>query len=147
MNELLCCPFCGGNAELKTYRDNLRGDTFAAMCQKTDCPGRTYRKRATLKAAIEAWNRRAEPENRVLTLEELEAHCKGGAYAAPLWVEFSCLPSASHWMAARMPDIVRGESIKKYLNVFEYNALFRCWLRKPTEEETAGTPWEGENGR
>lgn len=27
MNELLCCPFCGGNAELKTYRDKMRGDT------------------------------------------------------------------------------------------------------------------------
>lgn len=64
--DLRPCPFCGGNAELKTYRDNLRGDTFAAMCQKTDCPGRTYRKRATIKAAIEAWNRREAPENRAL---------------------------------------------------------------------------------
>lgn len=97
MNELLCCPFCRGNAELKTYRDNLRGDTFAAMCQKTDFPGMTYRKRATLKAAIEAWNRRAEPEKRVLTLEELEAHCKGGAYAAPVWIEFYFNPGLGRW--------------------------------------------------
>lgn len=145
-SKLLPCPFCGGDAELKAYRDELRGDTFAAMCQKTNCQGRTYRKNAMLKAAVEAWNHRAEPENRVLTLEEVKAHCEGGVNAAPLWVEFSCLPSASRWMAARMPDMVCGESIKKYLNGFEYNALFRCWLRKPTEKEAAETPWKEKGG-
>ena len=135
--ELKPCPFCGGD-EIYVFPVAARRGR-AAMCQKCLAEGPYDR---TNGKAAEAWNRRAEPGNRVLTLEEVKAHCEGGVEAAPLWVEFSCLPSASRWIAARMPDMVRGESIKKYLNVLEYNALFRCWLRKPTEEETEGTPWE-----
>lgn len=140
------CPFCGGNAELKTYRDKLRGDTFAAMCQKTDCPGRTYRKRATLKAAIEAWNRRAAPENRALTLEELEAHCKGGADAAPVWIEYKITKELSRWIYILEPEGVFGaQTIVSYKHNSNwrkrYGTFWRCWLRKPTAEEMANAPW------
>lgn len=145
--DLRPCPFCGGNAELKTYRDNLRGDTFAAMCQKTDCPGRTYRKRATLKAAIEAWNRRAEPENRVLTLAELEEHCKGGADAAPVWIEYKITKELSRWIYILEPEGVFGaQTIVSYKHNSNwrkrYGTFWRCWLRKPTAEEMANATWE-----
>ena len=145
--DLRPCPFCGGNAELKTYRDNLRGDTFAAMCQKTDCPGRTYRKRATLKAAIEAWNRRAEPENRVLTLAELEEPCKGGADAAPVWIEYKITKELSRWIYILEPEGVFGaQTIVSYKHNSNwrkrYGTFWRCWLRKPTAEEMANATWE-----
>ena len=132
--ELKPCPFCGGKAYVYPTEHG-----WSAQCE--DCWS-TGADKETREEAAAAWNHRAESENRVLTLEEVKAYCEGGVEAAPLWVEFSCLPSASRWMAARMPGMVCGESIKKYLNVFEYNALFRCWLRKPTPEETAETPWE-----
>ena len=151
--DLRPCPFCGSDAELKTYRDNLRGDAFAAMCKKTDCPGRTYKKHATAKAAAEAWNRRAEPENRVLTLAELEAHCKGGADAAPVWIEFYFNPSLGRWVLVCAPDMtcVTPEAcstmtIKPYTEgkhwQWHYGKLWRCWLRKPTAGEMANTIWE-----
>lgn len=145
--DLRPCPFCGGNAELKTYRDKLRGDTFAAMCQKTDCPGRTYRKRATLKAAIEAWNRRAEPENRVLTLEEAKTYCEGGADATPLWYEEK-YHNVNRWMIIDLPELAFGSTatVKRLVNsqFFEetYGEKWRCWLRKPTAEEMANATWE-----
>lgn len=143
--DLRPCPFCGGNAELKTYRDKLRGDTFAAMCQKTDCPGRTYRKRATSKAAAEAWNRRAEPENRVLTLAELEAHYEGRIDAAPLWLEHEHNQKLSCWMVADMPaECFNAISVTQFLRVakWSYGKRWRCWLRKPTAEEMANATWE-----
>lgn len=140
MADLRPCPFCGGNAELKTYRDNLRGDTFAAMCQKTDCPGRTYRKRATLKAAIEAWNRRAEPENRVLTLEEATGS------EDPVWLETrKTLRVTDVCIAAdfRYAEVYTTGSRIPYLMLLDsYGQTWRCWLRKPTAEEMANMPWE-----
>lgn len=145
-HDLRPCPFCGGEAVLKTYRDNLRGDAFAAMCQKTDCPGRTYRKRATSKAAAEAWNRRAAPENRVLTLEEVKAHCEGGVEAEPLWLEFKRDNTRDRWAVAVTED--KGEympCIARYIRIWPetYGIRWRCWLRKPTAAEMAGAPWEG----
>lgn len=145
--DLLPCPFCGSDAELKTYRDNLRGDAFAVMCKKTDCPGRTYRKRATIKEAAAAWNRRAEPENRVLTLEEVKTHCEGGVEAAPLWVEFD--EGLSRWVliAPHEPGC-ELEYVSVFVSIMwpQYGKGWRCWLRKPTEEETAGTPWNEKGG-
>lgn len=139
-HDLRPCPFCGGEAVLKTYRDNLRGDAFAAMCQKTDCPGRTYRKRATSKAAAEAWNRRAEPENRMLTLEETTES------GEPVWLEgMNTIRIAQIYLSpgeslAECKTI--GRAYPKYLYTGDYAKLWRCWLRKPTAEEMASTPWE-----
>lgn len=142
------CPFCGGNAELKTYRDNLRGDMFAAMCQKTDFPGRTYRKRATLKAAIEAWNRRAEPENRVLTMEEL-CECVYADDWSFVWLEDKGILATEQICAWRMTSKyfvfayvgATEDEAKKELTE-ENGKEWRCWLRKPTAEEMANMPWE-----
>ena len=125
-SRLRPCPFCGGHGV--KVEDLLDKGVYYAVCDVCKAATRVFDKP---EKAAAAWNHRAEPENRVLTLEEVKAYCEGGVESAPLWVEFSCMPSASRWMAARMPD-----------NVFEYNALFRCWLRKPTPEETAETPWE-----
>lgn len=154
MNELLCCPFCGGNAELKTYCDKLRGDTFAAMCKKTDCPGRTYKKHVTPKAAAEAWNRRATPENRVLTLEEL---CESADAADWIfaWIESKSNPydvpgaeqvcpwykTATHLAFAYVAE---DENVTREEGIAKIGKEWRCWLRKPTEKEMAATPWAGE---
>lgn len=88
-------------------------------------------------AYIEQLESRAEPKNRVLTLEELKAH-KGFAWAecspdigssSPVYVENGIL-------------FVDGDEINLNDNDFTYGECERCWLRKPTKEEMGGTPWE-----
>lgn len=93
--------------------------------------------------------RRAEPKNRVLTLEELKAYCTEGADAAPLWYEDKDNGDVSRWMVIDLPELAFGSTatVKRLLNsqFFEpaYGENWRCWLRKPTEEEMEETPWNG----
>lgn len=114
------------------------------MCQKCLAEGPYER---TNGKAAEAWNRRAEPENRVLTLEEVKAHCDGGVEAAPLWVEFD--DGLSRWVqiAPHEPGC-ELEYVSVFVSIMwpQYGKGWRCWLRKPTEEETAGTPWNEKGG-
>ena len=88
-------------------------------------------------------SRRAEPKNRVLTLEEVKAYCEGGADATPLWVEF--YSGVSRWvMIAPARETCKMEFVSKYLVVMGglYGKGWRCWLRKLTKEEMEATPWE-----
>lgn len=136
------CPFCGGDEIYVFPVAASRGR--AAMCQK--CLAEGPYERAKEKAA-EAWNRRAEPENRVLTLAELEAHYEGRIDAAPLWIEHEHNPKLSCWMVADMPaECFNTISVTQFLRVakWSYGKRWRCWLRKPTAEEMANTPWEKE---
>lgn len=97
-------------------------------------------------AYIEQLESRAEPKNRVLTLEELEAYCEGGADATPLWYDEK-ERNVSRWMVIELPELAFGSTatVKRLVNsqFFEatYGEKWRCWLRKPTEAERRGTPW------
>ena len=99
-------------------------------------------------ACIEQLENRAEPKNRVLTLEEVEAYCEeGGADATPLWYDEKDR-NVSHWMVIDLPELAFGSMatvkrlIDKQFFVPTYGEKWRCWLRKPTKEEMEGTPWE-----
>lgn len=91
--------------------------------------------------------KRAEPKNRVLTLEEVEAYCEGGADATPLWYDEK-ERNVSHWMVIDFPELAFGSTatvkrlIDKQFFVPTYGKKWRCWLRKPTEAERRETPWE-----
>ena len=98
---------------------------------------------ATQKAREAAMKRWQEP-NRVLTMNELREHCKQGADAAPLWVEFHNVPSVSRWMVVYKPEGVFAiDMVQYYLTSFDdgYDRAWRCWLRKPSAEEMSTTPW------
>lgn len=92
--------------------------------------------------------KRVEPKNRVLTLEEVEAYCEGGADATPLWYERKDHSDINRWMVIDFPELsFANASTVKYLvnsRLFgpTYGEKWRCWLRKPTKEEMGGTPWE-----
>lgn len=64
----------------------------------------------------------------------------------PLWLENRKKKDISRWMLADTPEFVCDSSMTvKYLlgtKMQGYGETWRCWLRKPTEEEMEGTPWE-----
>lgn len=122
--------------------------------QHTDCPYNDGHTEpcimyvcADALAYIEQLESRAEPKNRVLTLEEVEAYCEGGADAAPLWYDEK-ERNVSRWMVIDIPELSFGSTatVTRLVNsqFFEptYGEKWRCWLQKPTEAERRETPWE-----
>ena len=138
--KLRPCPFCGGKGA--RVEELLDGDICYAVCDVCHAATRVFDKPEN---AAEAWNHRAEPENRVLTLEEVKAHCEGGVEAAPLWVEFRYSRVQDRWgiIVSETRDAYMS-CIVRYIRIWSdsYGTRWRCWVRKPTPEETAGTPWE-----
>ena len=128
------CPGCGADMELM----NLLCDaTFYYACKKCgwDSPI-AIDSESAFRMAL----RRAEPKNRVLTLEEATGSDE------PVWLEaMSRVFIADVCVSpdARMAQIQTiGEASCAYLPLCDYGVLWRCWLRKPTKEEMEGTPWE-----
>ena len=152
MADLRPCPFCGSEGLRYTILDISKEKVMAAVrCMQclTCGPGECGKDREEADAkAAEAWNRRAEPENRVLTLEEAKTYCEGGADATPLWYEEK-YHNVNRWMIIDLPELAFGSTatVKRLVNsqFFEatYGEKWRCWLRKPTAEEMANATWEG----
>lgn len=138
MSEKPKCPGCGADMELVKLCN-------AAFCYVCKC-GWDSPTGVDAEAALRMAMRRAEPKNRVLTLEELRAYCTEGADAAPLWVEFD--RGINRWvLIAPVRETCKMDFVSKYLVVMGalYGKEWRCWLRKPTEAERRETPWEGDS--
>lgn len=135
------CPYCGH----KMTHWCVYGDHYY-RCPKCHAVAPD---KATEDEAYEAAMQRWLEPNRVLTLEEVREHCKQGADAAPLWVEFHKDPSVSRWMVVYKPEVFAIDMVKYYLTSFGdgYDWVWRCWLRKPTQEEREATPWEEEHAK
>lgn len=140
MSEKPKCPGCGADMELVHLCN-------AAFCYVCKC-GWDSPVGIDSESAFRMAMRRTEPKNRVLTLEEVEAYCEGGADVTPLWYERKDHSDINRWMVIDLPELAFGSAatVKRLVNsqLFEptYGEKWRCWLRKPTEEETEGTPWE-----
>ena len=137
MSKTPKCPGCGADMELMRLSYN---DTFYYVCTKCgwDSPIGI-----DSESAFRMAMRRAEPKNRVLTLEELDAHCEGGADATPLWVEFD--GGTNGWvLIAPVRETRKMDFVSKLLATMGilYGKEWRCWLRKPTPKEMEATPWE-----
>lgn len=57
--ELIHCPFCGGEAELRVQNHIPNGYDYTPRCKEPSCCGRLTKKYSSKEAAIYAWNRRA----------------------------------------------------------------------------------------
>lgn len=134
MSETPKCPGCGADMELM----HLFKDTLCYVCKcGWDSPVGI-----DSESAFRMAMRRAEPKNRVLTLEEVSAHCAEGADAAPLWVEFD--GGTNGWvLIAPVRETRKMDFVSKLLVTMGilYEKEWRCWLRKPTEAERRETPW------
>lgn len=158
MEETPKCPYCGEGM-------NYRFDSILTTENKTMYRGYFYCPSCNSRAPVvselseletteqvedEAYlmaTEHFEPKNRVLTLEEVKAHCEDGADAAPLWYETKKQNSMNRWIIVDVPefacDITR--TVKYLLSeesfIENYRKKHRFWLRKPTKEEMEGTPW------
>lgn len=156
MSETPKCPYCGDRMEIHIRSYATEQEFFSAWYQCVTCESASPRiefignmSQTTIEKRLQAVSsRRAEPKNRVLTLEEVSAHCAEGADAAPLWYEGKDHYNVNRWMVIDLPELAFGgaATVKRLVNsqLYEptYGEKWRCWLRKPTKEEMEGTPWE-----
>ena len=150
MSETPKCPYCGDRMEPRVSLTTER-NLFSAWYQCVTCESTSPRIEFSggtpndkIIERLQAVSlRRVEPKNRVLTLEEVDAHCEGGADAAPLWVEFD--GGANGWvLIAPVRETRKMDFVSKLLATMGilYGKEWRCWLRKPTDAERRETPWE-----
>lgn len=101
--------------------------------------------------------RRAEPKNRVLTMEEVRNAEKDAFDFTIHWLELKFEPykcedeettcaifAVSMYFDDESDDVIYSPAYVTdyYLFKNQYGKKWRCWLRKPTEEERRETPWE-----
>lgn len=159
MSETPKCPYCGDRMKIHVLPHTTEQEFFSAWYQCVTCESTSPRiefigntSQTKIEERLQAVSsRRAEPKNRVLTLEEVEAYCEGGADATPLWYERKDHSDINRWMVIDFPELsFANASTVKYLvnsRLFgpTYGEKWRCWLRKPTAEETKKTPWKEES--
>ena len=153
MSETPKCPGCGSDMELmRLFKD--------ALCYTCKC-GWDSPVGIDSESAFRMAMRRAEPKNRVLTLEEARNAEVDTFGTAMHWLELKIRPyryedkvikcavlSVSIFFEDEsedgVPDVMyscTGEP-DAWLRQRDYGRSWRCWLRKPTKEEMEGTPWE-----
>lgn len=156
MPELKPCPFCGQTPKMEESArfpcygkdEGKRIKGYTVVCQNMYCilhnEDNWYRRSEN--EAAEAWNHRAEPEMRPLTLEEVQAHCAKGPDAEPLWAEFREECAISRWIFAVIPpDVFDRPVLSEWIATNrneKYGKEWRCWPRKPTPEQMAAEKWE-----
>lgn len=141
MIDKVLCPYCGAEMKLDRYDDGYVFGAAYYVCQ--EC-GSTSPTANTDAAALSAAQARYLPPNRPLTLDEVKAHCKGGASAMPLWVEFD--DGISGWV--RIAPKSQGcelEYVSDFVDLMwqQYKKSWRCWLKKPTQAEMDAAGWGG----
>lgn len=148
MSEKPKCPYCGDKMILHILTHRCHATLTSAWYQCVTCdsesphiefPGDMANDKIIERLQAVS-SRRAEPKNRVLTLEEATGSDE------PVWLEaMSRVFIADVCVApdARMAQIQTiGKASCGYLPLCDYGVLWRCWLRKPSKEEMEGTPWE-----
>ena len=131
MSETPKCPGCGADMELMHLLCNA---TFYYVCPKCGWGSPVG---VDPESAFRMAMRRTEPKNRVLTLEELKNH------AGFLWNENRYSYEGEPAFVEEGFMYAGNGNVDLKLNISKiYGRRWRCWLRKPTEAERRGTPWE-----
>lgn len=149
MSETPKCLYCGDRMELHILPHTTEQEFFSAWYQCVTCESTSPRiefsggtsNEKIIERLQAVSSRRAEPKNRVLTLEEV-------AKSEVMWYDDRLRTRARvvilGWGRCE-PDFTKlvdrcGDEF--YRKNASYNDFWRCWLRKPTEAERRETPWE-----
>ena len=151
MSETPKCPYCGDRMHIRvslTTPDwGLLSAQYKCMTCESTSPRIEFSGGTSNDEIIERLqavsSRRAEPKNRVLTLEELKKH------AGFLWNEnrYDSFESEGEPAYAENDFLYVGDgNVDLKLNISKiYGRHWRCWLKKPTAAERRGTSWEGDS--
>lgn len=146
MTETPKCPYCGAEMMDDSYTwtcPKCYSNSPVVIWDEEKIKGMTEEEKMAY--AREAALHRTEPEMRLLTLEEVKAHCAKVQDAEPLYIEFSRRTTLSRWILVA-PNIECNEpaTVTRYLDIWEqdYGKTWRCWPRKPTPEQMAAEKWE-----
>lgn len=135
MSEKPKCPGCGADMELV----NLCNAAFCYVCKcGWDSPVGV-----DPESAFRMAMRRAEPKNRVLTLEELKVHT-GFLWSENRYSSFDCEGEPAFVEEGFMYDGNGNVDLRRDISN-AYGKNWRCWLKKPTAAERRGTSWEGDS--
>lgn len=140
MIELKKCPFCGGEAKVIEDSMLICGHRYWRIIHNSnDCPitdafgiFRSSAKYSTAERAIAAWNRRAQPENEPLTLDELRE-----MDGEPVWIVGQTF---ARWEILRSfgkghdPDLCHFTEILP-LRISDYGDTWFAYRRKPERSE------------
>nr|DAE21052.1 MAG TPA: transcription factor IIS-like protein [Siphoviridae sp. ct8LX107] len=152
MSETPKCPYCGDRMAIHVLPHTTEQEFFSAWYQCVTCESTSPRlefigntSQTKIEERLQAVSsRRAEPKNRVLTLEEV-------AKSEVMWYDDRLRTRARvvilGWGRCE-PDFTKlvdrcGDEF--YRKNASYNDFWRCWLRKPTEAERRETPWAGDS--
>lgn len=140
------CPYCGDGMKIRvsliTPDWGLLSAQYKCMTCESTSPRIEFSGGTSNEKIIErlqaAAMRRAEPKNRVLTLEELKV------YTGFLWKVYNGFDCEGAPAFVEKGFIYAGNGnvdLKQDISD-TYGKNWRCWLYKPTKEEMEGTPWE-----
>lgn len=151
MSETPKCPYCGDRMHIHVSLITPEWELLSAQYRCVTCgstspriefPGDTANDEIIERLQAVSL-RRAEPKNRVLTLEELKV------YTGFLWSENRYSPfdyegepafAEKSFMYAGSGNVDLRRDISN-----AYGKNWRCWLKKPTAAERRGTPWAGDS--
>lgn len=132
MSETPKCPGCGRKM---VFREDFHKFFFVCL----DCGWKSpYGQNE--KEGLDLALKRAEPKNRVLTLEELKV------YTGFLWSENRYSPFDYEGEPTFVEEGFMYDGIDLRRDISNvYGKNWRCWLKKPTAAERRGTSWEGDS--
>lgn len=145
MTDKVLCPWCGAEMEADAaYHPGLNGKNLwnawtscknDACCADGPIVSNIGSKQAALEAAIAAALHRYEPPIRPMTLEEVKEYA-GDLCNSPLWMDDTDPVMSEGWLYTAQVSYV----LKDIGHM--YGKTWRCWPRKPTEDERKVAGWE-----
>lgn len=146
--EKILCPYCGEEMQFSGLVGWMHSPPAGAgynWHQCGECPicgasapegyGRTLEE--AKEAARAAALRRYTPPLKPMTLEEVDEHVRSND-ANPLWIEDKTGYPSDEWILAATV----WQMCKIMINRDEYGKTWRCWERRPTDEERRAAEWK-----